>query len=127
MVLTLKSLNEDATLNNYTTQNGAQITRGSDAKLILQLWQVDRNIRYIPAVGAVITVALIKSDQTILNKTATIPFADDRSILQFTLTAAETALLIGQNLIVTIVEGAVTSIATLQQGLQMLPTSQVGC
>lgn len=128
MVLTLKVLNEDATLNNWQDLNGsAQVMRGSDAKLILQLSQVDRKIRYVPDVAAVITMDLINSDQTTLSKTATFPFADDRSIIQFVLSDTETALLISQNLIVNIVEGSNTSIAVLQLGFQMISPNQVGC
>lgn len=128
MNLTLKVLNEDATLNNWVDMGGSiQIVRGADAKLILQLVQVDRKIRYIPDVAAVITTTLLNSDGTTLAKTATFPFADDRSIIQFTLSDAETALLIGQNLIVNVQEGSNTSIAILQLGLQMVSPSQAGC
>ena len=127
MNLTLRALNEDATLNNWKAQNSSQIVRGADAKLILQLWQPERQIRYIPLVSATITTSLIKNDGTTLAKTATFAFADDRSIIQFTLTAAETALLISQNLIVSVNESGSVSIAVLQLGLQMVPTSQEGC
>lgn len=128
MILTLKVLNDDATLNNWQDMGGsAQIVRGSDAKLNLQIFQVDRKIRYIPDVAAVITSDFLKSDGTTLSKTATFPFADDRSIIQFSFTDAETALLIGQNIVVDIQEGANTSIAILQMGLQMVSPQQAGC
>lgn len=127
MLLTLKVLNEDATLNNWKYQGSAQSVRGSDAKLMLQLFQADRQIRYIPAAGATITMDLLKSDGTTLPKTATQPFADDRSILQFDLTDTETVDLIGQNLAVEVVEGTNTSIALLSMGLQMLSPNQEGC
>lgn len=127
MVLTLKVLNEDATLNNWTEKSSAQLVRGADGKLVLQLFQQDRKIRYIPAVGAVITISLLNSDQTTVDKTATNPFADDRSIIQFDLSDTETENIIGQALIVEINEGAVKSFAILQQGLQMLSTSTSEC
>ena len=127
MVLTLRALNDDATLNNWAAQGSSQAVRGADAKLIFQLWQVDRKIRYVPTSGATITVDLLKNDGTILTKTATYPFVDDRSIIQFTLSEAETAVLISQNLVVKIAEGSDTTFAILQQGLQVIPTSQVGC
>lgn len=128
MILTLKVLNDDATLNNWEDLGGTvQIVRGSDVKLILQLFQVERKIRYIPIDAAVITVALLKSDQTTITKTASFPFADDRSIIEFDLSAAETAVLIGQNLAVMIVEDVVTNIAVLQQGLQIISPMQTGC
>ena len=128
MLLTLKVLNEDATLNNWTDQGGsARIVRGSDAKLILQLFQVDRKIRYVPAAAPTLSASFLKSDGTTLSKTPTLPFADDRSIIQITFTAAETALLISQNLVVSVTEGATVSIAVLQQGLQMTAPTQEGC
>jgi len=128
MNLTLRALNEDATLNNWQDMGSSvRIVRGADAKLILQLMQVDRKIRYIPDIAAVITVDLLKTDGTTLSKTATFPFADDRSIIQFVLTDTETADLISQNLVVEVVEGSNTSIAILQQGLQMVSPSQAGC
>jgi len=127
MILTLKVLNEDASLNNWQDIGSAQIVRGSDAKLILQLFQADRKIRYIPDAAATITMDLLNSDGTTLSKTATFPFADDRSIIQFTLSDAETALLIGQNLVVDVQEGSNTSIAVLSMGLQMISTQQAGC
>lgn len=86
----------------------------------MRLWQADKKIRYIPASDAVITVDLKKSDNTTLSKTCTFTFADDRSIIEFSLTDLETAALIGQNLIVKIVEGSETKFASLQFGLQKL-------
>lgn len=127
MLLTLNVLNEDATLNNWQIIGNAQIARGSDAKIILQLIQAERKIRYIPDVAAVITADFLNSDGTTLSKTATFPFADDRSIIQFVLSDAETANLIGQNLVVEVQEGSNTSIAVLQMGLQMISAQQAGC
>ncbi len=127
MLLTLVALNEDATLNNWQVTGNARVVRGSDAKLILQLVQVDRKIRYIPDAAADITVDLLKTDGTTLSKTASFPFADDRSIIQIELTDTETADIISQNLIVTVDESGSISIAVLQGGLQMVPTSQAGC
>lgn len=128
MNLTMKVLNEDATLNNWVDMGGsAQIARGADAKLILQLIQVDRKIRYVADAAAVITMDFLKSDGTTLSKTATFPFSDDRSIIQIVLSDAETADLISQNLVAEVVEGSNTSIAILQGGLQMVSPSQAGC
>lgn len=127
MLLTLVALNEDATLNNWQVTGNARVVRGSDAKLILQLVQVDRKIRYIPDAAADITVDLLKTDGTTLSKTASFPFADDRSIIQIELTDTETADIISQNLIVTVDESGSISIAVLQGGLQMVSTSQAGC
>lgn len=128
MVLTLKVLNSDATLNNWEDQGGsAQVVRGADSSLILQFVQVDRGIRYIPASGATTSLALLNSDQSVLTLSGSFPFADDRSIVQFSISAAQTANLISQNLVVTLVEGLSTNIAVLPLALQVISPSQVGC
>ena len=81
MLLTGKILNEDATLNNFVLSSSARMARGSSAKIIIQLIQPAKNLRYIPDSGATITLALLKSDGTTLVKTATNPFADDRPLV----------------------------------------------
>jgi hypothetical protein len=122
MLLTFKVLNHDATLNNWGEIGSAKIVRGSAAKIVLQIFQPEKKIRYIPASGATLTVAFLNSDGTTLNKSATFAIADDRSIVEINLTASETATLISQNLIGTLTEGGVVTIILLQQGLQMLST-----
>lgn len=124
----LKILNTDATLNNFQDIGSASLYKGASAEIVMQLFQADRKIRYMPAAGAVVTLDLKKSDGTIITKTATFLFSpDDRSIIKITLTALETATLISQNLIAKIVEGASTSFAVAQAGLQMGSTSNEGC
>ena len=124
MLLSLKVLNEDATLNNFKDIGSYQTIKGSDAKIILELIQPDRNLRYMPAVGAVITCDFKQSDNTVLTKTATFPFAADRSIIQFDLSDTETALLVSQNLVVKVQEGSVTTYAILQGGFSMASLTQ---
>lgn len=126
MIFGLKVLNEDATLNNFVYASAISIAKGADAKLVLQLHQVDKKIRYIPATGATITADFKKSDNTSLTKTATHPFVDDRSIIQFVLTDLETANLVSQNLVVKIDESSNISYAILSSGLQMVPLTS-GC
>lgn len=123
MILSLKVLNEDAVLNSWIEIGSAKIIRGADAKIVLQLFQPAWRIRYIPDVATVITMDLLKSDGTTLTKTATFPLADDRSIIQFTLSDTETLTLISQNILVKMVLGADISFAMLQQGLQMVSTT----
>ncbi len=125
-MLSLKVLNSDATLNNFFELGTLQIVRGEDAKIILQLFQSQKKIRYISAAGATITASFLKSDGTTIDKTASLPFADDRSIIQFDLDETETAELISQNIMVDIEEGAILTKAFLQMGLQVINTSQ-GC
>ena len=123
MLFNLKSLNEDATLNNWMDIGAARIVRGADAKLILQIFQPDRKIRYILPAPTVVTVDFLKSDGTTLTKTATFPFADDRSIVEIDLTDTETLTLISQNILAKLNNVGDISFAMLQQGLQMVSTT----
>lgn len=127
MLYSLRVLNPDATLNNFVDIGSARIYKGSDQKLILQLFQSDRKIRFVPAITAVITMDFLQSDNTVLTKTATFPFADDRSIIQIVLADTETPNIVSQNLIAKIVDGADTSFAVLQGGLQMVSLVAAGC
>ena len=102
------------------------MVRGSSAKIIIQLIQPSKNLRYIPDSGATITLALLKSDGTTLTKTATNPFADDRSIIEIDLLSSETSTIISQNLNLTITEGSDVTYAIVQNGLQMVSLTQ-GC
>lgn len=127
MLYSLKVLNPDATLNNFSDIGSARVYKGSDQVLMLQLFQTDRKIRFIPSNTAVITVDFLKSDNTTFTKTATFPFADDRSIFQINLLDTETPNLTTQNLIAKIVDGADISYAILQGGLQMVSLVAAGC
>jgi hypothetical protein len=123
-MLSLEILNKDATLNTFMIKSTFNFVSGETAKIVMRLMQPDLKIRYIPDVAAVITVPLKRSDDTTLTKTATFPFADDRSIIQIELSAAETALVISQNLLVSVTEGANVTIATLPFGLSRTNTSE---
>jgi hypothetical protein len=120
MVLTLDVVSNNPQLNVHTLSKVFQFASGQTAKVIVRLWQADKKIRYIAGQTAVITVDLKKSDNTTLTKTCAFTFTDDRSIVEFDLNATETAAIIGQNLVVKIVEGSDTKFASLQFGLQKL-------
>lgn len=120
VILTLDIVSANPQLNQHALNKVFQFASGQTAKVIMRLWQTDKKIRYIPDQAAVITVDLKRSDNTILTKTCTFTFTDDRSIIEFDLDAVETAALIGQNLIVKIIEGSDTKFASLQFGLQKL-------
>lgn len=117
-MLTLNILNSDATLNNYIQLQSLSFTGGETLTLNLKLIQIDKSIRYVADVGAVITLDLQNSDGTTLAKTGAFPFADDRSIVQFTFTALETESLISQGISVKIEEGSSVQIASLRGALQ---------
>ena len=127
MYLSLQVLNSDAILNSFQDIGILKFTNGDDVVLIMRLWQPDKNIRYIPASGATITCDFKKSDNTTIAKTATIPFADDRSIIQFTLSNTETPDIITQNLLVEVDEGGSISHAFKQSVIQKVTTDNLGC
>lgn len=116
-MLTLDIVSKNPSLNSFVLSKTFQFAAGEDVKVIMRLFQPDLGIRYVPAVGATITIDLKKSDNTVLTKTCAFTFADDRSIIEFSLTAAESALVISQNLVVKLVEGSTTQFAILQYGL----------
>jgi len=116
-MFTLDIVSKNPTLNAFTLSKNFQFASGEDVKVTMRLFQSDLNIRYVPGASAVITVPLKKSDGTTLTKTCAFTFADDRSIIEFTLSAAESATVISQNLVANIVEGGQTKIAVLQYGL----------
>jgi len=125
-MITLQVLNSDSTLNSFFIYTNSSFIAGEDVLVRLRLLQVEKKIRYIPDIASTITFDLKKSDNTTLSKTATFPFADDRSIIEFTITAAESVDVISQTLVATIDEPAGISIAKLQYGLKKNVIDQ-GC
>lgn len=117
MVLSLDIISDNPQLNTFSAKKNYVFASGETVTVVMRLWQSDLNIRYIPDAGATISVDLKKSDNTILTKTCSNPFADDRSIIQFSLSAAESAEVIGQNLVVKVTEGSDVHFAVLQYGL----------
>lgn len=120
-MLSLDIVSKNPTLNSFTLSKNLSFASGEDVKVTMRLFQSDMGIRYIPEAGATITIDLKKSDNTVLTKTCSFTFADDRSIIEFSLTAAESAMVISQNLVVKLVEGTspneTTQFAILQYGL----------
>lgn len=119
MILDLKVINSDATLNNFFYLEDIEFVPGTPLKFLIQVIRKDLPIRFIPEVGATITCDFLKSDGTTLTKSGSFKFADDRSILEFSLTDVETTLLIGQNITVTIEELASEHVAILKSGLKV--------
>ena len=116
-MLTLDIVSKNPQLNSFSLSKSQMFASGETVKVIMRLFQPDLQIRYIPSAAAVITIDLKKSDGTVLAKTCSFTFADDRSIIEFSLSAIESASVIGQNLIVKIVDGSDTQMAVLQYGL----------
>lgn len=118
MILKLQMLNEDATLNNFQDIGSAQFVPETPLKLVMRLLQTQRDLRYVPDVAATFSMDFQLSDGTILTKVPTFLDASDRSLLTVSLTALETELLIGQNLVVTVTEPSGNSVAALPSALQ---------
>jgi hypothetical protein len=126
-MLTLEILSKNPQLNSFLVGKQFTFASGETAKVTMRLMQPDKNIRYIPDVAATITIDLKKSDGTLLTKTCAFTFADDRSIIEFDLSAVETVDVIGQNLIVKVQEGANVQLAVLQYGLSKVITDGSNC
>jgi len=125
-MLTLQILNIDASLNSFLLSNSFVFVGGEDIDIFMRLFQPDELIRFIPDASAVIKFDFKKSDDSIITKTASNPFADDRSIIKVSLTALETVDIIGQDLIGKIDVSSKITIASLQKGLSKTVLGQ-GC
>lgn len=121
-MLSLDIVSKNPTLNSFSLSKNFAFASGEDVKVTMRLFQPDLGIRYVPDSGATITIDLKKSDNTVLTKTCSFTFADDRSIIEFSLTALESATIISQNLVVKIVDGGITQFAVLQYGLSRVIT-----
>ena len=114
-MLSLKVLNSDATLNTFFEIGSLNFHSGEDVTVFIRIFNESKNLRHIPASGASYNITLTNSDGTTISKTP-VPLTDDRSILSFSITAAESADLISQDLKLEITDGGV-SIAKAQNGL----------
>lgn len=119
MIYELQMLNTDATLNNFFDIGNARFVPNQPLKLVMRILQPEKNgLRYVPDSGATFSITFKNSDNTTFTKTPTVLDAGDRSIVEVSLTASETELLIGQNLTLEIDEAGETSVALLQMALK---------
>lgn len=121
-MLSLDIVSKNPSLNTFSLSNNLAFASGEDVRVIMRLNQPDLKIRYIPEATATITVDLKKSDGTLLTKTCTFTFSDDRSIIEFSLTALESAQIISQNLVAKVEETSGVQLAVLQYGLTRVVT-----
>lgn len=135
MKLGARMLDPNSTLNNLKYMNQLSVSPGSTMTVMFQL--VDLNTiqeanrfgnRYMPDDGAGLTVNITSVvDANSLEKTASQPFADDKSIWQFTLSALETSDLSGTNMKLTLTEGLDISIGIAKQVLIAEPADGSLC
>lgn len=97
MLLTAKPINSDGTTNIFEYIGVWEVIRGEKATFKCQLFQTERDLRYVPASTATVDFIFMQADgSTTTTKSATID-ANDRSIVSVDLTAAETTDLRGGN------------------------------
>jgi hypothetical protein len=112
MNLSFRAINSDGTLNNFQQIDKINIVKENAATVRIQLIDLEKklkedHLRFVPASGATMTITFYRSQTAdVVTKNATNPFADDRSIWQVTLTAAEAAKVSSGFLLVTLTEGA---------------------
>jgi hypothetical protein len=119
MKLGIKILNTDPTLNNFKYQDQLHITKGSDVDFFFQLFDEDRQQRYMPAAGTTVAVAIsryveyLATDSNVREEAdysvtgnATQPFPLDGSIWKFPLTAAQTANITSSAVKITMTEAS---------------------
>lgn len=119
-MLTLQVLDSDSELNTLIRRDQAQFVGGEDLTITLRLIQSEKDLRYIPSASASFEIELLKSDGTFITKSGTditTKFPDDRSVLEFQVSASESVDLISQDLIMKITESGSTKFAILRRGL----------
>lgn len=97
-----KLLNSDASLNDYFYIEAIEFVPGENLTIAIQIFDAQRNIRYIPPLAAAMTMTFIDSNGDDVIKTAAVIDADDRSMWKVSLTQLETETLAGQNIIITL-------------------------
>lgn len=126
MKLGARMLAPNSTLNNLTYLNQYSIAPGATYVVMFQLVDLDTiqetnklGNRYVPITGASLAIQIFSQNSAnIINKVATQPFpADDRSIWAFPLSVADTSIMSGTNMQLTLTEGAAIAIGVAQQVL----------
>lgn len=102
-MLAVQILNDAPQLNSYFKVQAVAYIPGENVKISFQLMDIDSSIRFMPPTTAVVSVGFKQSDGTTLTKSATGLFvSDDRSIWQVALTSAESLLVVGQNMLISV-------------------------
>ena len=91
-------INSDASLNTFFELSTLDFVPGTQATLALRLFDSQKSLRYVPPITSILKIFMQKTDSTELEKTMTIIDSGDRSMWSVTLTAADTADLIGGNI-----------------------------
>jgi len=139
MRLAIAMLDSVSTLNNLKYLNQVQIFPGETTVVRFQLVDADTKSqtnqignRYVPSSTptAPTMQIVVKSvnDANTISKAATMSFpSDDRSIWEFSMSAAETQKAAGVNFSITLTEGSNTKMAVGKNVLSMSPASSYQC
>lgn len=101
-MISAQLLNSDASLNNFFTIEAVKYVPGETVKINIKLINDELGIRYIPGGSATVTLSFPKTDNTTLNKTATLIDTGDRSMWTVTISAAESLELASNTIEVTL-------------------------
>lgn len=107
-------LNPNASLNSFKIINSVEYVPGAPLTLIMQLFDDVEQLRYIPPTTARVSAVFNNVDNTTLSVLGT-AFAQDGSMLTFSLSAAQTTNLFGGNILIQVdMQGDGTNV---QQGI----------
>lgn len=106
-----KLLNSGASLNDFFFMDSLDFVPGENLTICIQIFDAQKNIRYIPPLAAELTMTFVNADGDEFDKVAAVVSADDRSMWKVSLSQVETATLAGQNIEISLdVEGDATVI-----------------
>src|SRR3970040_755128 len=98
-MLKAKLLNSEASLNDYFFIEALEFVPGQNLTIALQLFDGQRNIRFIPPAAAELTLAMIDSEGAEFEVDAELIDADDRSMWKVELSQEQVETLAGQNIV----------------------------
>lgn len=99
-MIKVKLLNSEASLNDFFYIGAINFIPGENIVVSIQVFDSQRDIRYVPPLAATMTMTFIDKDGNDVVKTAAVIDADDRSMWTVTLSQAESEVLAGQNIVV---------------------------
>ncbi len=119
-------------VNSYQRSSQATIRQGNPATVFFQLVDLDQTdsfgqpLRYIPASGSSVTVTLNSiNSANVINRLASQPYSDDRSIFAVALVAADRPS--SGNFDITLLESGSTFTTSVANGLIVWTTNQGMC
>jgi hypothetical protein len=100
-MLEVRTISSDYTLNSFEEIGEKSFIPGTYTKIAMRLYHTEKDLRFIPPVGAIVSVSLLKTANPYLQKVADIE-TSDRSIISVELSGAETEDLLGGNIVISV-------------------------